>query len=185
MSIVSCGVSCDSGSALIYIHNKINFRPKLIWQFESGSSAYGGALTSIRVKNKIITHETYGRCPPPTPGQTDGCSRKFDAKDIIRRTFAFKGRNIAEQTGISETTPVVAIMNEYFEINMNNQITEMEAKRENADDHTMKMRERIKNGVIAGPDFGDGSALCESFGYIRRSARRDGFARGKKEADKV
>jgi len=48
---------------------------------------------------------------------------------------------------------------------------------------TMKMCEKIKNGVIDDEDFGDDSALYEALGYIRKSERKSGLTRGKKKGD--
>ena len=54
-------------------------------------------------------------------------------------------------------------------------------KRDNEDVSTMKMCERIKNGVVADPDFGDDSALYEALGYIKKSNRKSGLTRKKNE----
>lgn len=56
-----------------------------------------------------------------------------------------------------------------------------ETNRDNEDSITMKLCERVKNGVVADPDFGDDSALYESFGYIRKSERKSGLTRKKKD----
>ncbi len=70
-------------------------------------------------------------------------------------------------------------------IELKAEITEQDAKRETADASTMKMCERIKNGVIADPDFGDDSALYEALGYVRKSERKTGLTRKKTEAKPV
>ena len=54
-----------------------------------------------------------------------------------------------------------------------------EAKRDSEDLETMKLCERIKNGVVADPEFGDDSALYEALGYIRKSERKSGLTRKK------
>ncbi len=65
------------------------------------------------------------------------------------------------------------------------EMTEQEAQRETNDISTMKMCERIKNGVVADPDFGDDSALYEAFGFIRKSERKSGLTRKKSPNDPV
>lgn len=60
-----------------------------------------------------------------------------------------------------------------------------EAKRDNEDVNTMKMCERIKNGVVADPDFGDDSALYEALGFVRKSERKSGLTRKKSSTEPV
>lgn len=55
------------------------------------------------------------------------------------------------------------------------------AMRENEDGTTMKDVQFIVNGVLADPEFGDDSALYEAMGYIRKSDRKSGLTRKKKE----
>lgn len=61
--------------------------------------------------------------------------------------------------------------------------TNEETNRDNQDSLTMKMCERIKNGVIADPEFGDDSALYEALGFIRKSERKSGLTRRKGEPE--
>ena len=65
------------------------------------------------------------------------------------------------------------------------EITQQETERDSEDLVTMKMCERIKNGVIADPDFGDDSAIYEAFGFIRKSERKSGLTRKKTVTDPV
>lgn len=66
-------------------------------------------------------------------------------------------------------------------IELKDEITQQEAERGNADLATMKMCEKIKNGVVADPDFGDDSALYEALGFVRKSERKSGLTRKKSE----
>lgn len=61
--------------------------------------------------------------------------------------------------------------------------TNEETNRDNEDAVTMKMCERIKNGVIADLEFGDDSALYEALDYIRKSERKSGLTRKKVEPE--
>lgn len=65
------------------------------------------------------------------------------------------------------------------------EITQQETERDSTDSVTIKMCEKIKNGVIADPDYGDDSALYESFGFIRKSERKSGLTRKKTVTDPV
>jgi hypothetical protein len=47
---VACGVSCDGGSALFYIFSFQNRALKPLWQYETGSLAYGCGLNHLRQK---------------------------------------------------------------------------------------------------------------------------------------
>ena len=65
------------------------------------------------------------------------------------------------------------------------QIKQEEAIRDAQDVITMKMCEKIKNGVISDDEFGDDSALYEALGYVRRSERKSGLTRKKKAPEPV
>lgn len=58
------------------------------------------------------------------------------------------------------------------------------ALRDNEDDVTMGKIQLIVNGVLADPDEGEDSALYEAMGYIRKSARKSGLTRKKKDPAK-
>jgi hypothetical protein len=59
-----------------------------------------------------------------------------------------------------------------------------ETARDSNDVVTIRMCERIKNGVIADPEFGDDSALYEALGFVRKSDRKSGLTRKKNEPAK-
>lgn len=52
--------------------------------------------------------------------------------------------------------------------------------RERNDDVTMAMIEKIVAGVVADPTEGSDSALYEAMGYVRKSERKSGLTRKKK-----
>ena len=56
-----------------------------------------------------------------------------------------------------------------------------EVIRDTEDVSTSKMCEKIKNGVMADPEFGDDSALYEALGYVRKSDLKSGLTRNKNE----
>jgi hypothetical protein len=62
------------------------------------------------------------------------------------------------------------------------QIKQEEANLAAADEITMKMCDMIKKGVIADPEFGDDSALYEALGYVRKSERKSGLTRKRKDS---
>ncbi|HEX8177807.1 MAG TPA: hypothetical protein VF543_22150 [Pyrinomonadaceae bacterium] len=92
---VSCGGSCDGGTALFYIYAVPQTKLKLLWQYETGSLAYGCGLKSFTVKNGKITIGLFGRCfkaedESPAAG-------KFLIKDETHLTFRFNGRKFVEE----------------------------------------------------------------------------------------
>ncbi len=68
-------------------------------------------------------------------------------------------------------------------VELDDERTAEETKRDNEDKNSLKLCERVKNGVIADPDFGDDSALYEAFGFVRKSERQSGLTRKKAEID--
>lgn len=55
------------------------------------------------------------------------------------------------------------------------------ANRDSADEITMEQVQFIVNGVLADQTEGPNSALYESFGYVRKSERKSGLTRKKKQ----
>jgi hypothetical protein len=90
LSHVQCGVSCDGGSALIYIYAVRKGKLQTLWQYETGSLAYGCGLKSLVVQNKQIVVESFGRCPRSArdyPGPA-----KYVVENMTRSVFRFNGR---------------------------------------------------------------------------------------------
>ncbi len=116
---VSCGVSCDGGSGLFYVYSIQQSKPNLLWQFETGSLAYGGGLKSFHTKNKKITIEEFDKCSAEEEKPNWGCDSKFAAKDIIRLTFGFNGKKFGQESKEIIPTPASSVMNYRAEISIN------------------------------------------------------------------
>lgn len=124
LSRLSCGVSCDGGSALYYIYSIHQKELKLLWRVETGSLAYGCGLKSLDIKNQKIILETFRDC------QIKGAvldnkfdpqeMTKFDAKKYTRLIFDFNGRTFVPES--REVFPYTegSVMNYQAEININN-----------------------------------------------------------------
>ena len=82
---VACGVSCDGGSALFYIYSFQNRTLKPLWQYETGSLAYGCGLKSFAARGTTLTVELFGRCTQRN--RTTSVTGKFQVKDATRVTF--------------------------------------------------------------------------------------------------
>ena len=65
-----CSGSCDGGADLFYIYSRRNGKLKNIWQYETGSYAYGCGLKSFRVGNKQIVVQLFDRCASQRSGYT-------------------------------------------------------------------------------------------------------------------
>jgi hypothetical protein len=100
---VACGGSCDGGTALFYIYASHQNKLKLLWRYETGSTAYGCGLKSITVKNRKITMELFGHC---FNGEDESSAKgKFLIKDETRLTFRFNGRKFVEEEKKYISTP--------------------------------------------------------------------------------
>ena len=96
LSHVQCSVPCDGGSNLFYIYTLRNGRLKRLWQFETGSYAYGCGLKAFTASNNQIVLELFGRCSRKS--MEDPGSSKFLAKDLTYMLFQFDGRTFKQQT---------------------------------------------------------------------------------------
>lgn|GEM_PF-1434069 len=96
LSHIACGASCDGGAELFYLYTVKQNGLKLLWQFETGSLAYGCGLKSVSVKNRKIVLGLFGRC---SDGVTNSSlmGRKYYVKGITRLTFSFNGRRFVEK----------------------------------------------------------------------------------------
>ena len=70
-------------------------------------------------------------------------------------------------------------------IEIKNEEAEQIALREAEDAKTLKMIEQIVAGIIGDDDYGDDSALYELFGFVRKSQRKSGLTRAKKDAGNI
>ncbi len=91
-----CHGSCDGGADWFYIYTKRNGKLKNIWQYETGSYAYGCGLKSFTLGNKQIAMELFGSCASQGigyPGQS-----RFIAGDLTFLLFEFDGRQFTTTT---------------------------------------------------------------------------------------
>ena len=63
---------------------------------------------------------------------------------------------------------------------LENQVQSKQAERDHADAESLRLIQRVINGVIGDPEEGPDSDLYESFGYTRKSERKTGLTRKKK-----
>jgi hypothetical protein len=90
LSHVECGGSCDGGADLFYIYTQRNGQLKTLWQYETGSYAYGCGLRSFTVDHRQLVLELFGRCPKPA--MEDPGPAKFLAKDLTFLLFKYDGQ---------------------------------------------------------------------------------------------
>jgi len=90
LSHVECGGSCDGGADLFYIYTQRNGQLKTLWQYETGSYAYGCGLRSFTVNRRQLVLELFGRCPKPA--MEDPGTSKFLAKDLTFIVFKYDGQ---------------------------------------------------------------------------------------------
>jgi len=90
LSHVECGGSCDGGSDLFYIYTQRNGQLETLWQYETGSYAYGCGLRSFTVSGRQLVLELFGRCPEQRT--EDPSTSKFLTKNLTFLLFEFDGR---------------------------------------------------------------------------------------------
>jgi hypothetical protein len=113
---VSCGASCDGGAGLFYIYTAHQNKLKSLWQYETGSLAYGCGLKSFTVKNRKMTMELFGRCFDETEESLGG---KFQVRDTTRLIFGFNGRKFVEEEKEIISAPERSVLNYQPEISIN------------------------------------------------------------------
>jgi hypothetical protein len=96
LSLVSCGVSCDGGSALFYFYTIKNGRPALLTEITTGSLAYECGLKSFALNGGKLTVEVFRECRHRGGALFSGqISGKFDADKFTRFNFEFTGKKFA------------------------------------------------------------------------------------------
>ena len=99
LSHVQCGGSCDGGSHLLYVYANSKKGLKKIWEYETGSPAYGCGLKGLTLSKKNILLEMFGRCFQPAT--ESGEERKFMIADTTYSLFTFNGsRFVKRQTEV-------------------------------------------------------------------------------------
>ena len=104
LSHVQCGGSCDGGSDLFYIYQSSDKGLRTIWEYETGSMAYGCGLKSVTLTNKQIVVEMFGQCWEPASSFTT--SGKFIVRDVTRSVFHFNGKRFVKHLTEVTAAPV-------------------------------------------------------------------------------
>ena len=119
LSHVQCGGSCDGGSDLIYIYeNRKGGTPRKIWEYETGSMAYGCGLKSFTVSNKKLALEMFGHCWQAA-SSFEG-SAKFFIRDLTRTVFHYNGRRFVKASTQITAAPPTDLRNYIREVHIEN-----------------------------------------------------------------
>ena len=94
LSHVQCGVSCDGGSDLFYIYQSTRNGLRKIWEYETGSLAYGCGMKSLTVLKEMIVLEMFGQCW--APASSFAGSGKFMVRDVTQSVFVFNGKRFLQ-----------------------------------------------------------------------------------------
>ena len=86
-----CHGSCDGGADWFYVFTTRNGKLKNIWQYATGSYAYGCGLKSFALADKQIVMELFGSCASQGVGYPE--QSKFAAGDMTYMLFEFDGRH--------------------------------------------------------------------------------------------
>src|SRR4030095_3256363 len=116
LSHVGCGVSCDGGTTLFYAYSSENQELKPLWQYETGSLAYGCGLKSFSAEDKKLVVELFGRCSRRQ--RSSSSTGKVHVKDITRITFGSKGGKIVTLSRTFISTPERSVLNYESQINI-------------------------------------------------------------------
>jgi hypothetical protein len=111
LSHVSCDAvgSCDGGTYLFYIYTVRNGRLRILWQYETGSNAYGCGLKSLTVNGTQFVMELFGRCPKE--GTNEPGNEKFIVQYLTFILFDFDGRRFVRQSIEFVTAPPRSVRN--------------------------------------------------------------------------
>jgi hypothetical protein len=104
LSHVQCSGSCDGGSDLFFIYESSDRGLRTIWEYETGSMAYGCGLKSVTLENKQIVVEMFGQCWGPVSSFTT--SGKFMVRDVTRSVFHFNGKRFVKHSTEVTAAPV-------------------------------------------------------------------------------
>lgn len=66
--------------------------------------------------------------------------------------------------------------------NLENQLREAQSERDEKDELALSKAQLVVNGVLADPTEGADSTLYEAMGYVRKSERKSGLTRKKKNS---
>jgi len=104
LSHVKCEGPCDGGSNIFYIYTAVNGKLKPIWQYETGSYAYGCGLKSFTITDKQLVLELFGHCSRESVGE--GGPVRFVVEDSTFIVLEFNGRRFEQRSSeIVENPP--------------------------------------------------------------------------------
>ena len=104
LSHVQCHGPCDGGANIFYIYKVADGKLKPIWQYETGSYAYGCGLKSFTIAGKQLVLELFGNCPTESIGERG--PSKFVVEDLTFILLEFDGQRFARQwTEFFDTPP--------------------------------------------------------------------------------
>ena len=119
LSVVSCGGSCDGGSSIIHFYSSQKNKPKLLDWIGLGSRSGGCSLKSLKIINKKIHIEQFGRCTKnPSYEENRVYTCKFCVKDLTRSVYAIKNSGLVRESIEEIEMPETDVMNYSAEINI-------------------------------------------------------------------
>lgn len=100
---VRCDDSCN-GTDLFYIYSTRNGKLKNLWQYETGTYAYGCGLKYVMFGEKQIVMELFGRCSSQAMVSTGPA--KFLIEDSTFTVFEFDGRQFVTKSAKYIVEPI-------------------------------------------------------------------------------
>ena len=95
LSHVQCDGPCDGGANIFYIYTMANGELKPIWQYETGTYAYGCGLKSFRIARRQLVLELFGHCSKESIGNRG--PSKFVAEGVTFILLEFDGQRFVRQ----------------------------------------------------------------------------------------
>lgn len=106
--------------------------------------------------------------------------RMTNAWATIAPTKSFGGMTLAQFQ--AEAAPSLEARQKLDDID--DRRTQAIAERDTSDENFLAKAQLVVNGVLADPDEGGDSALYEAMGYVRKSQKKSGLTRKKKDPEK-
>lgn len=119
---------------------------------------------------------------PAGPKQNEAkIQRILQAWQTLAPTKTFGGMTLAQfQTAMQPALAARATI-----ADLEDQLAQAIVRREHADESALTSLQHVVNGVLADPTEGPDSALYEAFGYTRKTERKSGLTRKRKEPAKT
>ena len=106
--------------------------------------------------------------------------RMLDAWRTLAPTKSFGGMTLAQ----CEAAVAPSLDSRRRIQELENQLAEAKADRDQSDEVSLKKAKQVVSGVLADPEYGPDSALYEASGYTRKSERKTGLTRKRKDPSK-